>query len=83
MLSHVYNIVIRSGVGVHRHGKDVVYGLNATGKSFLLVLMTTVQFPGAATSNSQITMHTSISNTDISIAGVFQKMFQTQHMRMV
>ena len=32
---HSYNIVIDSGVGAPRHGKDVVDGLNATEKVIL------------------------------------------------
>ena len=32
---HVYNTVIDRGAGEHGHGKHVVYGLNATDKTFL------------------------------------------------
>ena len=52
MLSHKYNITIGRGVVTPGHGKDIVYGLNATDKIFLTMLMTTVQIPGAATNKS-------------------------------
>ena len=62
-VSHAYIIVIECGVGAPVHEKDVVYGLNSTGKRFLSMFMTTVQLPGAATNDSQMVMNTSMSNT--------------------
>ena len=73
MLSHAYNIAIDCGVGAHGHGKYVVDGLNANEKSFLTMLMTTVQLPGTATNKSQMVIHTSMNNTYISLAREFQK----------
>ena len=35
MLSHAHYIIIYRGVGSPVHGKDVLYGLNATYKSYL------------------------------------------------
>ena len=67
MFSHEYNIVIYCGVGSPGHGKCFVDGLNDTDKSFLSVLMTTVLLSGAATNDLHIFMHTSISNTYISV----------------
>ena len=37
------------------------------------MLMANVQLPGAVTKDSQMVMHTEMSNTDISLEGVFQK----------
>ena len=82
MLSHAYNIVIDHGGVSPGNVKDIVDGLNATNKGFLKTLMTTVQLPGEATNHSQVFMYNAISNTDISIARVFQKIFQTQHVLM-
>ena len=77
MLSHAYNIVIYSGVVAPGHVKDVVYGLNTTDKRFLKHLMTIVKLPGTETNNSHMVMHTIIINTDISLARIFQNIFQT------
>ena len=52
ILSHAYNILIDIGVGAPGHGKYLVYGLKATDKRFIAMLMKTVKLPGAATNNS-------------------------------
>ena len=52
MLSHAYNIVNDRGVGAPENGRYVVDGFNATGKSFLTMLMTILQLPGVAANNS-------------------------------
>ena len=65
MLAHAYNIIIDSGVGAPGNFREVVDGLNDTEKRFLSMLMTTLQLHGAAVYESQISMHTSTSNTDI------------------
>ena len=67
MLSHSYNTVIYRGVGSPGNGKDVVDGLNATNKRFLSMFVSTMQLLGKATNNSHMVMHTSMSNTYISI----------------
>ena len=71
--SRAYNSVIGCGVVSPVHGKDVVDGFNATDKSFLTMFMTTVQLSGTATNNSHMFIHTTISNTYISLARLFQK----------
>ena len=73
MLSHTYNIAIYCGVGSPGHVKYVVYGLKATNKRFVLVLIKTLQLPGTATNDSHMGMHTSMSTTDISLPRSFQK----------
>ena len=40
------------------------------------MLMTIVQLPGAYTNDSQMAMHTSMSNTDISLARGLKKSFR-------
>ena len=47
MLAHAYNIIIDCVVEKLGHGREVFDGLNATDKLFLLMLMKTVQLPGA------------------------------------
>ena len=73
MLSHAYKILVCHSVGSPVNGKYVAYGLNATDKKFLTMLMITVKLPGTATNDSQMFMHTAISNTYISLSRVFQK----------
>ena len=75
MLSHSYNIAIDNGVVAPGHLKYVGDGFNATEKRFLTMFMTTVQLLGAATIDSHMAMHTSMNNTDISIAREFKKSF--------
>ena len=72
MFYHAYNIEIVCGVGAPGHGKDVVDGLNATDKRFLTMFITTVQLSGTATNDSQMFIHTTIVNKDISLSRVFQ-----------
>ena len=67
MFSRAYNIVVYRCVESPGHVKDFVYVLNATDKSFLSMLIKTVQLPGVATNYSQMIMHASMSNTDISL----------------
>ena len=73
MLSHPYNIAIDCGVGTPGHGKYSVYGLNANDNMFLTMLMTTVQLPGAATTDSYMVIHTVMSITDMSLSRLFQR----------
>ena len=47
MLVYAYNIIIDCGVGEPGHGRENVDGLNATNKSFLSMLIKTVQLTGA------------------------------------
>ena len=73
MLEHAYNIIIDHGVGAPEHVREVFDGLNATEKGFLSMLITTVQLTGVADYNSQMAMHTSTANIDISLEREFQK----------
>ena len=71
MLSCVYKVIIGCGVGATGYGKYAVYDLNTTDKKFLTMLTTTVQLASASTNNSQMVIHTEISNTNISLVRVF------------
>ena len=73
MLEHAYNIIIYRSVGDPGHGRDVIDGLNDTHKIFISMLMTTVQLTGAEDYESQMEVHTSTENKDISLAREFQK----------
>ena len=73
MLAHAYNIIIDHGVRSPVNVKEVVDGLNNTGKWLLYILMTTVQLSVAADYESQTGKHTSDANTDISLAREFKK----------
>ena len=69
MLAHAYNIITDRGVGAPGHVREVVDGFNATNKRFILMLMKTVKLPGASDYDSQMAMHNSTANTDISLSG--------------
>ena len=43
MLSQAYYVIIDRSVSVPVHGIEVVYGINATDKIFIIHLMSTVQ----------------------------------------
>ena len=58
MLAHVYNVTIGRSVGAPGHRREVIDGLNATEKSFLFMLMTTVQLPCVSGYGKHTTMHT-------------------------
>ena len=70
-LYHEYNYVINSSVVAPRHGKYVADGLNYNENMFLTILMKTVKLPRASTNDSHMAMHTTMSDTYISLARVF------------
>ena len=51
MFSHANKILVDHGVGAPLHGKYDVDCLNGTDKICIIMLMTTVQIPGAANNN--------------------------------
>ena len=69
MLSHAYNIIIDHSVGALGPGIEVVNGLNATDKQFFSMLMNTVKLPSLVVYDTQMSMHTSTVNIDISLTG--------------
>ena len=73
IFAHTYNIIIDHGVGSPVNGREVVDDLNGTEKKCLLMLMTTVKLPGAASYETQMPMHNSTVNTGIIVAKEFYK----------
>ena len=68
MLAHAYNTIIDRGIGSPGQGIKVVDVLNDTDKWMISILMTTVKLPGEAAYESQMAMHTSTPDKDISLA---------------
>ena len=71
MLAHAYNIIIYHGVRSPGNVKEVVDGLNNTGKWLLYIFMTTVKLSVAVDYESQTGKHTCDANTDIIVAREF------------
>ena len=74
MLEYAPNIRTDYGARTPGHGREVVYGLNATNKRFLLMLITNVQFTNISGYDTQMAMYTSTQKEDISLARKFQKL---------
>ena len=68
MLTRAYDIIFDCSVGAPGHVIEAVDGLKYTDKLFLSMFTTTVQLPVAAAYASQMEMHTSTVNIDISPA---------------
>ena len=68
ILYHAHDILIGCSVVAPVHEKDVADGIKYTEKTYLSMLMKTLQLPNAATNNYQMEMHKSTENEDISLA---------------
>ena len=77
MLSQALSVIIEHGISSSGHGREVVDVLNATGKSFLFQLMSTVQLPGAKGYGTHMVMHTGTRTSYTSFASEFQKQLFT------
>ena len=77
MLSQAFSVIIDRGISAPGNGREVVDGLNAIDKMFLLQLMTTVQLPGAKSYDTQMVMHTGTHTSDVSLTSEFQKHLST------
>ena len=66
-MSQAFNIIIYRGISALCHGREVLDGLNATDKGFILRLMSTVQIPVIQHVDTQITMHSSMHNSGVSL----------------
>ena len=64
MLSQAFNITIDRGIGASVHGREVLYGINAIYKRFILQLMAAVKIPGSQLFDTKIAMHISRHNSD-------------------
>ena len=65
------------------HGRDVVDGLNDTDKSFIFILMATVQLPVSKRFDIHMVVHTATQNTDMSLALEFLNTCQMNHSNIV
>ena len=83
MLVHTYNIIIYRGVGKPGHGREVIDGFNTKDKSFISMLMTTVQLPGVEMYAKHITMRNSDVKKCISLERDFKNTSQTYIVKMV
>ena len=68
MLSQAFSFIMDCGISAPVHVREVLYGLNATDKTSLLQLISTVQFPGAKGYETQITIHPGTPNYDVSLS---------------
>ena len=73
IFSQAYNIVIDTILTVTGYFREVVGGLNTTGKRFLFQLISTVQLPGYQEYDKHIAMNYATHKYGISFAREFQK----------
>ena len=66
-------MIINRGISVPGHGREVVDGLNATEKRFILKLIFTVQLNGSQRFDKKMAMHTSKHNNDVSLSQELKK----------
>ena len=67
-ISQFYSVIIDCGIIAPGHGKELVDGLNDIDKLCIYQLMSNVQLPVSKTFDSQIIMHSSTQNNDVSLA---------------
>ena len=72
VMSQFYSIIIDQDISAPRHGKEVVYGINAVDKRYIYQLMSTVRIPGSHIFDSKIKMYTSNQKDDVSLSKEFQ-----------
>ena len=82
MLPQEYNVIIGLCDLVPDHGREVVYGLNATDKSFPFQFMRNVQLANSKGYNVHMVMHSAAHNYDVSLAVEFQNTFPMNHVKM-
>ena len=68
LMSQCYSFIIDRGKSAPGHGKEIVDGLNAIDKYYIYKLMYNVQLPGSKIFYSQMQIHTSTQNNDVSLA---------------
>ena len=68
MLSHAFNIIIEHGISASGHIREILYGMNDIDKSFISHLLDIVQLPGSQKFDTQMEMHKTTHNTDVSLA---------------
>ena len=73
MLSQAFYVLIGHGISAPGHYKEVVDGLNAIDKSFILKLMPAKKLPSAKGYDTQMVMHNGTHTYDVSLVKEFQK----------
>ena len=68
MLSQQFYVIIDHGISPPRHGREVVYGLNAIDKRFLFKLMPAVKIPGEKSYYTQMVIHTGTRTSGVSFS---------------
>ena len=68
-----FNTIIDRGSSEQVRGREALDGLNDTYKRFLFHLISTVQLPSSKRFDTEMTVHTTIQNTDASLALESQK----------
>ena len=68
ILLQTLKIIVDHEISVPGHGREVVYNLNATEKRFIFNMMITVQLPDCEQFDTQMAVHTSAQNSDVSLA---------------
>ena len=66
--SQAFNIIIDLGTSAPGHVIEVVDGINVTYKRFIFNLMDTIKLPDSQIFDTQLAMHTSTHNADISLS---------------
>ena len=72
ILSQPFNIIIDRWVSAPGHVIEVFNGQNTTHKSFIFLLMETVQLPGSERFDTKMAAHRATQNTYMSLALEFQ-----------
>ena len=75
-----YYIIFDPGISAPGNSKEFVYGLNAVDKRYIYQLMSIFQLPGSNRFDSQMQMHTSKQNNDVSLAKEFQRHLTKEHL---
>ena len=73
VMSKCYPVIFDRGISVPGNCKDVVYYLNIIKKCYIYQLMFNVQLLRSKVFDSQIIMHSSTQNNDVTMAKEFQK----------
>ena len=66
-MSQAFNIIIELGIIAPGHGREVVYGINATDKRFIFHLMDTVELNESQSFDTQIEIDTTTHSDDVSL----------------
>ena len=74
-----HSIIIDRGISSPRHGKEVVYVINAVDKRYIYKFLSTVQIPGSKIFDLWMQIHTGTQNDDVSLAKEIQHFLTKTH----